>query len=148
MNIQGTATLPGKRNVVWNTLQDPEMLRLSIPGCEKLELVGPNVYRADLSVGVAAIKGKYSGMMTMLEQQPPETYKMQVEGKGAPGWVKATMTLTLAEQGDETAVAYEVDAQVGGLVASVGQRMLGSVAKMLLGDMFKRLGAEIQSHSA
>lgn len=145
MDIQGSATLRGTQEQVFKLMQDPEVLRRCVPGCEKLEATGPDQFRASLSIGVAAIKGKYTGEMSMTDQRPPSGYSLNVEGKGTPGWVKAVMKFELEPQGEQTVVHYKIDAQVGGLIAAVGQRMLGGVAKMMLGDMFKQLQAEAEA---
>lgn len=145
MEIRGNVTLPGERQRVWTLLMDPDVLRTSVPGCQAMVLTGPDTYQAELSLGIAAIKGHYKGLVTVLNKRPPEAFRLQVEGKGTPGWVKAVVDLELAEQGEETLLTYYVDAQVGGMVAAVGQRVLGGVAKMLLSDLLETLRGELEA---
>lgn len=138
-------TLPGERERVWTLLMYPDVLRMSVPGCQAMVLTGPDAYKAELSLGIAAIKGYYKGLVTVLNKRPPEAFRLQVEGKGTPRCVKAVADLELAEQGDETLLTYYVDAQVGGMVAAVGQRVLGGEAKMLLSDLLETLRGELEA---
>jgi carbon monoxide dehydrogenase subunit G len=144
LNIASKVVLNGTPEQVWDLLMDPTVLAECLPGCEKLEVQGPDSYVAHLSLGVAAIKGKYQGRIETTEKQPHSHYKLLIQGEGTPGWVKAQMAIDLAAQGDATELAYNVDAQVGGLVASVGSRMLTGVAKMMLTDMFKQVGKQLE----
>ncbi len=145
MKIEGSYDLPVPRPKVWAAFLDPARLTEALPGCEKLEAIGEGEYRAILKVGVGAVKGTFEGKVTLSDLEPPSRYRMAVEGSGTPGFVRgeAAMELTDAEGG--TRVHYSADVQVGGLIASVGQRMLGGAAKMLLDQFFSRMTAELQS---
>jgi uncharacterized protein len=140
MKMEGTYTIPAPRQAVWEAFQDPERLRQALPGCEKLEAAGPDEYRATMKVGVAAIKGTFEGKVRLSNRQPPESYRMAVEGSGKPGFMKGDAVMTLADgEAGATTISYTADVQVGGLIAGVGQRMLGGVAKMMADQFFNRM---------
>jgi len=140
MKIEGANEIPAAQDKVWAAFLDPATLAKAIPGCEGLEEVGPGEYKAVMKVGVAAIKGTFEGKVKLMDLEPPNRYRMSVEGKGGPGFVKgeATMSLSSLDPGT-TRVSYDADVQVGGLIASVGQRMLGGVSKMMLDQFFSRM---------
>lgn len=126
-----------------------EALAHCIPGCEKLDPIGPDQYEAVMKVGVGAIRGTYKGKVTVQEQQPPNHYRLSVEGSGGAGFVKGHALIDLASEGDTTIVSVKGESQVGGPVAGVGQRMLGGVAKMQMDQFFgcmqKQLAAKAES---
>jgi len=105
---------------VWDGLLDPEVLAATMPGCDKLELVGDNQYEGILNIKVGPVQGKFKGRIELEDIQPPTGYSMKVDGQGAPGFVKATAKIVLAGDGDGTRMTYDGDAQVGGRIASVG----------------------------
>jgi Uncharacterized conserved protein len=139
MKIEGTHDIPAPQDKVWAAFLDPSTLAKAIPGCEGLEEVAPGEYKAVMKVGVAAIKGTFEGRVKLMDLEPPHRYRMSVEGKGGPGFLRGEAKMALAPIDGGTRVAYDADAQVGGLIASVGQRMLGGVSKMLLEQFFNRM---------
>jgi carbon monoxide dehydrogenase subunit G len=140
MKIEASYEIPAPRPKVWEAFLDPERLRLAIPGCEKLEAIGEDEYRATMKVGVAAIKGTFDGKVRLLDKQPPDRYRMQIEGSGAPGFLRGDALMTLADTDNGgTRISYTADVQIGGLIAGVGQRMLGGVAKMMGDQFFTRM---------
>ena len=140
MKLEGSYEIPAPREQVWDAFLDPERLRQAIPGCEKLEAVGPDEYKATMKVGVAAIKGTFEGKVRLADKQPPESYRLLVEGNGAPGFLRGDTVITLADSDGGTRVSYSADVQVGGLIAGVGQRMLGGISKMMADQFFTRMG--------
>ena len=144
MKIEGSYDFPAPRPKVWAALLDPTRLAAAMAGCEKLEAVGEGEYRATLKVGVGAVKGTFEGKVTLADLEPPSRYKMALEGSGGPGFVRGAAALELAEVQGGTRLSYSADVQIGGLIASVGQRMLGGVAKMILDDFFSRMSEQIQ----
>ncbi|MGH7320364.1 MAG: SRPBCC family protein [Candidatus Rokuibacteriota bacterium] len=144
MKIEGSYDLPAPRDQVWQALQDPAQLATAMPGCETLEATGPGEYRATMKVGVAAVKGTFEGKVRLSDQEPPHRYRMAVEGSGGPGFLRGAAALELSEVAGGTRVAYSADLQVGGLIAGVGQRMLGGVAKMLLDQFFSRVAQQLE----
>jgi carbon monoxide dehydrogenase subunit G len=140
MKIEAAYEIPAPRAKVWEAFFDPERLRDAIPGCEKLEAIGEDEYRATMKVGVAAIKGTFEGKVRLVDKQPADSYRMQVEGSGAPGFLRGDALMTLADtEGGGTRIAYTADVQVGGLIAGVGQRMLGGISKMMADQFFSRM---------
>lgn len=142
MKIEGNYIIKAPRELVWNLLIDPEVLSRCVPGVQSLENVEGASYKLVLKTGVGAIKGVYTGAIKLEELREPEHYKMLVDGKGGAGFVKGIGTLDLSEQGDDTLVSYAGDVSVGGTIASVGQRMVLSTAKMMTAQFFTALEAE------
>jgi len=146
LKIDGTHTINAPRDIVYRLMTDPVVLARCIPGCEKLEPAGENSYTTNLKVGVGTIKGNYTGKVTLDDVQPPAHYKMLVEGKGNTGFVKGSGIIDLEASGNtETLVKYEGDVQVGGTIASVGQRMLQGAAKMMASQFFTAINAEAEA---
>ena len=144
MKIEGSYDIPAPRQKVWEAFLDPAQLTTAMPGCEKLEAVGEGEYRATLKVGVAAVKGTFEGKVKLSDLEPPTRYRMVVEGSGGPGFVRGEAAMELADVEGGTRVSYSADVQVGGLIASVGQRMLGGVTKMMLDQFFSRMTEQLQ----
>jgi carbon monoxide dehydrogenase subunit G len=143
VNLDGSAVLHGSPDEVWAVITDPAVLARTIPGCESLEQVGDDEYRMNVSVGVGAIRGTYAGEVKLSDQQRPKSYVMHASGAGAPGQVRATVTINLEPDGDGTVLTYSADAVVGGPVAGVGQRMITGVAKRMAGQFFKAVDDEL-----
>ena len=118
---------------------DPKIIAQCIPGCEQLTEVGPDEYEARVQVGVAAVKGTYKGKVAIKDKQPPSHYRLSGSGSGAPGFLSGDVAIDLEELNGQTVVKYSADTQAGGLIASVGQRMLGGVAKMMLDQFFRKM---------
>jgi carbon monoxide dehydrogenase subunit G len=148
MKIEGSADIPAPRDKVWAAFLDPEILAQALPGCEKLEAIGPNEYKATMKIGVAAIKGTFEGKVKLSDLEPPNRYRMAVEGSGGPGFVRGAAGMQLSDVDGGTKVSYDADVQVGGLIASVGQRMLGGVTKMMLDQFFTRMTELLTSKPA
>lgn len=144
MKLEGTYTFKANRETVWRHMLDPECLAKCLPGGKALEKIGDNKYRAEMTIGVAAIKGTYSGTIELLDLREPENYRMIVEGSGGPGFVKGDGELQLEAIQGYTKVTYRGEATVGGTIAGVGQRMLGGVAKLLIDQFFKCMDRQIQ----
>ena len=148
MNLDGSAVLHAEPEKVWAVITDPAVLARTIPGCESLEQVGEDSYRMNVSVGVGAIRGTYAGEVHLTDQQRPKSYVMHASGAGAPGQVRATVTINLEPNGEGTTLTYSADAVVGGPVAGVGQRMMTGVAKRLAGQFFQAIDAELTGKAA
>lgn len=137
MKISGTNNVGAPVDQVWDALLDPAVLVRTIPGCERLEETGENSYAMTVTAGVAAIKGTYDGTCSLGDLEPPTSLTMKVQGAGAPGTIGATVQVSFADNGDgTTALSYDADAVVGGMVGGVGQRMLTSVSKRMAGEFF------------
>lgn len=147
MKIDGAYDIAVARPKVWDAFLDPERLRQAIPGCEKLEALGEDEFKATMKVGVAAVKGIFEGKVRLADKKSPDSYRMTVEGSGAPGFVRGDAVITFADMGGGTRVSYSAEVQIGGLIAGVGQRMLGGVAKMLADQFFNRMRELLQTSS-
>lgn len=141
MHVEGTYTLAAPPGAVWEALLDPAVLTRCIPGCRELEPTGEHQYRATLQIGVAGIKGTYSGTVALDDIQPPSHYRLNVEGKGGPGAVKASGTLDLEGAPEGTLIRYAGDAELSGTIAVVGQRLVGPAARMLINQFFQSLAS-------
>ena len=145
MKLEGSYDVPAPRQKVWDAFFDPEQLRQAIPGCEKLDAIGTDDYKATMKIGVGGVKGTFEGKVRLTEKQPPDSYKMAVEGTGGPGFVRGETVITLSDIAGGTKVSYVADVQVGGLIASVGQRMLGGVSKMMADKFFGKMSELLQA---
>jgi len=143
MKLQASYTLPVPRQRLWDLLLTPEELQQCLPGCERLTRVAPDTFEATLTIGAAAVKGTYTGRLQILDQEPPSRCRLQVEGSGNPGFLRGEALVRLGEDPSGTAFSIDAEVQVGGLIASVGQRMLAGVGRMLLGEFIKRIEAHL-----
>src|SRR4051812_8097702 len=130
MKLAGEYVFEAEIQEVWDALFDPAVLAAVMPGCEKLELVD-GAYVGEIKVKVGPIQGKFAGKVDLLDQVPPTSYRMIVDGKGPQGFVKATATIVLAAEGTSTRIKYDSDAQVGGKIATVGQRLVETSARAI-----------------
>ena len=124
---------------------DPSAIASCIPGCERLDPDGPDRYKAAITIGMAAITGNYEGTVIISEQVPPASYKLSVEGQGRPGFVKGDATITLRADGTNTIVDVQGTVQTGGTIARLGQRLIGSAAKMMEDRFFACLQSKLAS---
>jgi len=145
MKFEGSHDIPAPRQKAWDAFLDPELLRQAIPGCEKLEALGGDEYKATMKIGVGGVKGTFEGKVRIMDKNPPESYRMAVEGTGGPGFVRGETVITMADIPDGTRVSYSADVQIGGLIASVGQRMLGGVSRMMADKFFTRMSELLQA---
>jgi carbon monoxide dehydrogenase subunit G len=143
MTLDGSHHFKAPRDRVWALFNDPGVLARATPGCERLNPVGPDEFEATLSVGVAAVKGTYQGRLAITDKRPLEGYILHVEGTGRPGFVKGEGRLSLTEQDGGTLATINAEAQVGGLIAAVGQRLVGAAGRMLMSQFFSALEAEL-----
>ena len=122
-------------------MQDPEVLARAIPGCEGLEKTGEDEYRMKMKMAMASVSGAFDGKVRISDQTPPTSFRLTVEGAGKIGFVKGDGLLTLRPKDGATEVSYEGDAQVGGTIAAVGQRLIDMTAKMMIKKFFEKLAA-------
>ncbi len=148
MKVGGEYTFDGPQPLVWDTLLDPQVLAVVLPGCEKLELVGDNEYVGTLKIQLGPVQGMFVANVKLEDIQQPDSYTMAVDGRGAPGFLKATGHLTLAADGEKTLVTYSGEARVGGRLASVGQRLVETAAKTIIKQSLDGLNANVQARNA
>jgi uncharacterized protein len=149
MKLSGEQILPAPRKRVWDLFNNPERLSKLIPGCEKLDVLGSDEYGGTINVGLASVKGVYTGKLRLEDKRAPEHYKLVLDGKGKQGFMRGSGTLDLeAREGNSTVVRYAGDVQVGGPLVQVGQRVIDSAAKMMLGQFFAAAVAELKAEAA
>jgi len=142
MELSASYRFGAPPEAVWRLLTDTVVVASCLPGCDRLEPLGDDRYRAELTLAVAAVSGHYTGTIALVDQQPPRSYRMLVDGSGKAGFVKGEATVELAGDGEATVVTVKGHGQVGGLIARVGQRLLGTVSKMMMDRFFACLQAQ------
>jgi len=145
MEMTNSRVIPASPAAVWTALNDPSILQASIPGCESLERIGDNEWRAVVAAKVGPVSAKFSGKMRMIDPTPPTGYTLQFTGQGgAAGFAsgEARVTLTPAENG-HTLLTYAVKAQVGGKLAQIGSRLIDGAAAKMADDFFARFSARL-----
>jgi uncharacterized protein len=142
LKISGSQTLAAPQEKVYAMMQDPEVLARAIPGCEGLEKTGEDEYRMKMKMALASFSGAFEGKVRITDQTPPTSFRLIVEGSGKLGFMKGNGLLKLAPQGEGTEVFYEGDAQVGGTMAAVGQRLIDGTAKMMIKRFFEKLAEQ------
>jgi carbon monoxide dehydrogenase subunit G len=145
MKIEGSYPFAAPRDLLYPMLLDPVVLANVMPGCEKLETVGENQFHGILKIKVGPVQGKFQGEVTLENLNSPQSYTITVDGKGAPGFVKGSGSMHLEADGDMTILHYNGDAQVGGRLASVGQRLLDTSANAIIRQSLEGLGQQIQA---
>jgi carbon monoxide dehydrogenase subunit G len=145
MQITATYRFPATPEHVWTLLMDPEAIRSCLPGCRELRPIGENRYHAEISIGVAAITGTFTSTVTLSELQPPQSYRLSVDATGRPGFAKGSATVVLKPTTDGTEVEVTASAEVGGLVARVGHRLIDGVARMTMDKFFGCLASRLNS---
>ena len=139
MKLEASYEIAAPRQNVWDAFLDIERVRQAIPGCEKMEPLGPDEYKATMKVGVAAVKGTFEGKVRIADKKPLDSYRLLAEGSGAPGFLRADTLITFSDSDTGTRVSYSADVQIGGLIAGVGQRMIGGVSKMMADQFFNKM---------
>ncbi len=143
MEIEGEESFAYSVNEVWTALHDTNLLTKAIPGCKSMRPVGGNSYVVALSLGVAAVKGDYEGKVKVTDVKQPTHYTLEGEGTGAPGFVKLKMDCQLERQEAGTLMKWKCDAAVGGLIASIGGRVLSGISKFMAKQFFKSFKDEM-----
>ncbi len=149
MKIAGKHALAVPRGVVWEAILDPEVLSRTLPGCEDMAPVGDNQFRGKLKMKVGPVQGLFEGGVELLDLDPPNGYKLKMDGKGAPGFVNGSGSIRLEDTDDgATLLHYDIDARVGGRIAAVGQRLLDSSAKVLTRQGIQGLEKQLEARAA
>ena len=144
MDILGQQLIAAPRQRVWDALNDPVILKASLPGCESVERITPEEFRVVIKTAIGPLKARFQGSLKLTEALPPASCVMQFEGQGgAVGFGKGTATVTLKEAPEGTELSYEAKAQIGGKLAQVGSRLIDSVAKKMADDFFKAFQTEL-----
>lgn len=144
MTMNGEYQLAAARQKVWEKLNDAETLKACIPGCDELIKSADNEFQAVATQKIGPVKAKFKGTVKLLDLDPPNGYRIQGEGNGGvAGFAKGGATVTLADKDGGTLLTYNVEAQIGGKLAQVGQRLVNGVAKKLADEFFKRFSAAV-----
>jgi hypothetical protein len=147
MKIQGTHVFAAPRQIVWDALLDPAVLSLALPGGEQLEKLNDNEYQAAMNVKVGPVQGKFEGKVELADIDTLNRYTMRVSGQGAPGFLQGEGTVLLQEIESGTQMNYTGDVQVGGRIASVGQRLIESTAKSIIRQGLLALDSQVQARA-
>jgi carbon monoxide dehydrogenase subunit G len=142
MKISGTAQLSADPATVFNAFLSPEVLVRTLPGCQRLEVTGPDRYKMTVAAGVGSIKGVYDGQVELSDKAEPSSFRMKAQGAGAAGTIGADVLVSLSDaDGGGTSLTYDADAVVGGMIGGVGQRMLTGVSKRMAAEFFANVDA-------
>ncbi len=146
MKLQGEYIFDGPREEVWEIVRDPEVLASALPGTQSLEQVGESEYEGKMHVRIGPVAGVFAGKIIVSDEVPPESCTLEVEGKGAPGFAKGIGHINLVEEEDgRTLLLYEGDMQVGGKIASVGQRLIDSASKSMIAQGLESLNNALKA---
>lgn len=144
MDMTGEFRIPAPRDAVWRALNDPEVLKQCIPGCETVEKTSETEFVAKVTAAVGPVKAKFGGKVTLSDIDPPNGYTISGEGQGgAAGFAKGGAKVKLVEDAGETVLSYQVSAQVGGKLAQVGSRLIDGVSKKMAEEFFNRFAAQV-----
>ncbi|WP_299483647.1 carbon monoxide dehydrogenase subunit G [uncultured Roseibium sp.] len=148
MDMSGSQVIPAGREAVWRALNDPEVLKACIPGCESLEKTSDNEMNAQVTTKIGPVKAKFKGAVTLENINPPESYTITGEGKGGvAGFAKGGADIKLTEAEGGTLLEYEAKAQVGGKLAQLGSRLIDSTAKKMAEDFFTKFSETVADQS-
>lgn len=149
MDFSGEYRIPAPRQAVWDALNDPEILKRCIPGCESLEKEGDNVLKASVRMRIGPVSARFGGKVTLSEIDPPNGYRISGEGQGgAAGFAKGGAVVKLTDDGGATVLNYTADAQVGGKIAQVGARLIDGTAKKLADEFFGKFAEVVGAGAA
>lgn len=151
MEMNASRALAASQQQAWDALNDPEMLKLCIPGCDKLEASGEHQYDVGMALKIGPVAAKFKGKLQVSEQVPPESYRIAFDGQGGvAGFGKGQAQVRLAPLADDALgqpcceLHYEVQASVGGKIAQLGQRLIDGAAKSLAEDFFRRFDEQLR----
>ena len=144
LELVGEHAFPVPRDVLWRLLTDPDVLAKAIPGCNTVRAIGPDRYEMGLKLQVGGVTGEYLGTVALSDKREPEHYVLDIDGQGSIGFMKGRAAFDLEASGENASLLrYTGSAEVGGLAAGVGQRVLSGVAKFLAGRFFSALEAQM-----
>jgi carbon monoxide dehydrogenase subunit G len=146
VKLEGEYLFEGPREKVWEIVRDPEVLATALPGTQSLELVGENEYAGKMHVRIGPVAGDFAGKIVVSDEVPPESCTLTVEGRGAPGFANGTGHVQLvALEEEKTLLKYEGEMQVGGRLASVGQRLIDTASRSMIGQGLESLNNSLKA---
>ena len=144
MTMNGEVQLAAPRNVVWEKLNDAEVLKQCIPGCEELNKTSDTEFQAIATIKIGPVKAKFKGRVHLTDLDPPNGYKISGDGEGGvAGFAKGAATVKLSDKDGGTLLSYDVELQIGGKLAQLGQRLVQGTAKKLADDFFAKFAAAV-----
>jgi carbon monoxide dehydrogenase subunit G len=148
MDMTGERRIPAPRQTVWEALNNPDVLRASIPGCESLEKLDDDQMKATAAIKVGPISARFTGKVQLTDIDPPNGYRISGEGQGGvAGFAKGGANVALTDEGADTLLSYQVNAQVGGKLAQLGGRLIDATAKQMADAFFDRFSKQVQAMS-
>lgn len=144
MEMSSVQIVPAPRDKVWAALNDPELLKRCITGCESIERIEDNQYKVALAVKIGPVNAKFAGKILLADLTPPESYTISFEGQGGmAGFAKGNAKVELSPEGEATRLAYSASAQIGGKLAQIGSRLVDGAANKMATDFFAALAREL-----
>ena len=148
MKIEGDYLFNGPRSEVWDLVRDPDVLAKCLPGTQSLTQISENEYEGAINIRIGPVGGSYGGKLTVSNEVPPESCTLTVEGKGGAGFAKGIGNVFLIDQGEKTLLKYTGELNIGGKLASVGQRLIDSVGKSLIRKGFESMDRQLAERMA
>jgi uncharacterized protein len=145
LDIGGSETIPASVDALWVALNDPAVLTRCIPGCKTMTETAPDAYKVEMQLRVAAVGGSFEGEIALSDKEAPKSCNIKVSGAGTLGHGTGTARFDIEPDGDGAKLIYKGNGEIGGLVAGVGQRILSSVSKHLIGRFFVALRKEFEA---
>jgi carbon monoxide dehydrogenase subunit G len=143
LKIGGKYKIAAPRQKVWDALMDPDILAAAIPGAERCVEIVPGKFQVEIKVGIGIIRGRFSGIVETTDLNPPASQQLILNGEGTGGWIKGGGALMLREVDGNTEIDVDGEALTGGVLARVGQRMIGNASKTMMGQFFTNLNREV-----
>jgi carbon monoxide dehydrogenase subunit G len=144
MEMKGEQLVPASQQATWDALNDPQVLKACVPGCESIDPTGPNEYQVLMVARVGPVSAKFKGKLTLSDIQPPNAYSIDFEGQGgAAGFAKGGARVRLAEEADKTRLSYDVKANVGGKLAQIGSRLVDAAARKVADEFFRNFNEKV-----
>jgi hypothetical protein len=144
MEMTGEQLVPASQQDTWNALNDPEVLKACIPGCESIERSGENEFGVRMVARIGPVSAKFKGKLSLSDIRPPSSYAMAFEGQGGPaGFAKGSARVSLSAEGAQTRLRYEAKANIGGKLAQIGSRLVDAAAKKVSDDFFRSFNEKV-----
>ena len=149
MEMSGEQLIPASQQDTWDALNDPQVLKACVPGCEAIDHIAGNEYQVQMVARVGPVSAKFKGRLTLSDIKPPNSYSIAFEGQGGPaGFAKGGAQVRLTPQGEQTRLAYDVKASVGGKLAQIGSRLVDAAAKKVADDFFRNFTLRLSPEGA
>jgi len=149
MEMSGEQLIPAPQQETWDALNDPQVLKACVPGCESIDLISGNEYQVQMTARVGPVSAKFKGRLTLSDIKPPTSYSIAFEGQGGPaGFAKGGAQVRLSPQNGQTKLSYDVKASVGGKLAQIGSRLVDAAAKKVADDFFRNFTLRLSPEGA